>query len=185
MIVEQSNEANTVSVPLLSRVVDKIIIRLGEGIAWLNLVLVFVILTQVILRYVFGMGQIFLEETQWHLYAVLVMFGVSYGTSTDSHIRMDLLHRNYSERKREWVELFGLVFFLIPFTLILMLKGIDLVESSWRVNEGSPSPGGLPWRWAIKAVLPVSMFLYFVAAVSRIIRSVAVLLRIKRQIQKP
>ena len=164
----------------LSSKIDNAISRFGEGLSWLNLVLVLVILLQVILRYVFGMGQIFLEEAQWHLYAVLVMCGISYGVATDSHIRMDLLHRNFSPLKREWVEVFGLIFFVIPFALVLTLKGIDLVDGSWRVNEGSPSPEGLPWRWAIKSVLPFSMFLYLLAAVSRLIRSLSAIYKIRQ-----
>jgi TRAP-type mannitol/chloroaromatic compound transport system permease small subunit len=156
----------------LSRIIDGFILSVGNAISWLNVVLVLVILAQVVLRYVFGLGQIFLEEAQWHLYAVLVMFGIAYGVVDNTHIRMDLIYSTRSERTKEWIELFGQVFFVMPFALILFLKGVDLVESAWRVNEGSPSPGGLPWRWAIRAVLPASMLLYLFASISRSIRSI-------------
>ena len=156
----------------LSNFIDAFILWFGHTLSWLNVVLVLVILTQVVLRYVFGMGQIFLEEAQWHLYAILVMFGIAYGVVDNAHIRMDLIYSTRSAKTKEWIELFGQVFFVMPFALILFLKGVDLVESAWRVNEGSPSPGGLPWRWAIKAVLPVAMLMYLLASISRFIRSI-------------
>ena len=156
----------------LSSTIDAFILWLGNAISWLNVVLVLVILAQVVLRYVFGLGQIFLEEAQWHLYAILVMFGIAYGVVDNAHIRMDLIYSNRSAKTKEWIELFGQVFFVMPFALILFIKGVDLVESAWRVNEGSPSPGGLPWRWAIKAVLPAAMLMYLLASISRSIRSI-------------
>ena len=111
------------------------------------------------------------RSAQWHLYAIVVMFGIPYGVVENSHIRMDLIYGGLSDRKKEWIEIFAQILFVMPFALILFLKGIDLVESAWRVNEGSASPGGLPWRWAIKSVLPTAMALYFLASVSRTVRA--------------
>jgi TRAP-type mannitol/chloroaromatic compound transport system permease small subunit len=121
------------------------------------------------------MGRIFLEEAQWHLYAVLVMFGIAYGVVDNAHIRMDLIYAGRSRKTKEWIELIGQICFVMPFALIVFLKGVDLFESSWRVGEGSPSPGGLPWRWAIKAVLPVSMIFYLLASISRSTRSLLII----------
>ena len=161
--------------PKISRVIDDGIRAIARYVCWLNVVLILVILVQVILRYGFGRGQIILEELQWHLYAIVVMFGISYGVVTDAHIRMDLVYAGRSPKTKEWIEVFAQLFFVLPLALILFLKGIDLVENSFRVNEGSSSPGGLPWRWAIKAVLPASMFLYMMASCSRLVRSFAII----------
>ena len=161
--------------PKISRVADDFIRAVGHYACWLNVVLILVILAQVTLRYGFGRGQIILEEIQWHLYAIAVMFAISYGVVTDAHIRMDIIYSSSTRKTKEWIEVFGQLLFVLPLAVILFLKGIDLVESAWRVNEGSASPGGLPWRWAIKAVLPVSMFLYMIASCSRLIRSLAII----------
>ena len=161
--------------PKISRVVDNFIQAVGNYVCWLNVVLILVILAQVTLRYGFGRGQIILEELQWHLYAVAVMFAISYGVVTDGHVRMDLIYSGRSQKAKEWIEVFGQLFFVLPLSVILLLKGVELVESAWRVNETSPSPGGLPWRWAIKAALPASMFLYIIASCSRLIRSFAII----------
>lgn len=172
-MAEQSSsaEATKDSGPRFSVIIDTLVRVIGHAVSWLSVLLVIVILTQILLRYVFGMGQIFLEEAQWHLYAIIVMFGISFGVVDNSHIRMDLIYSRLSDRKKEWIEIFAQVCFVLPFALILFLKGIDLVSDAWRVNEGSPSPGGIPWRWAIKAVLPASMMLYMLASVSRTIRA--------------
>ena len=103
------------------------------------------------------------------------MFAISYGVVTDGHVRMDLIYSGRSQKTKEWIEVFAQLFFVLPLAVILFLKGIELVESAWRVNESSPSPGGLPWRWAIKAALPASMFLYIIASCSRLIRSFAII----------
>jgi TRAP-type mannitol/chloroaromatic compound transport system permease small subunit len=171
------SETRTVGGPAqrVNRFIDSIITVTGRWVCWLNVILILVILLQVVLRYGFGQGQVFLEEIQWYLYAIVVMFGISYGVVTDAHIRMDLVYGNLSPRAQEWIEVFGQLLFVLPFALILFIKGVDFVESSWRVNEGSPSPGGLPWRWAIKAALPASMLLYMLASFSRIIKGILTL----------
>jgi len=161
----------------ISRFIDATITVTGKWVSWLNVILILVILLQVVLRYGFGQGQVFLEEAQWYLYAIVVMFGISYGVTTNAHIRMDLVYARLSPRTQEWIEVLGQLFFVLPFALIFFIKGLDFVESSWRVNEGSPSPGGLPWRWAIKAALPASMLLYTFASFSRIIRGILTLLK--------
>ncbi len=171
MAAPSSTELVPDSGPNFSIVIDRFIRTIGNGVSWLSVFLILVILTQIILRYVFGMGQIFLEEAQWHLYAIVVMFGIPYGIVKDSHIRMDLIYGGLSDRKKEWIEIFAQLLFVMPFALILFLKGVDLVESAWRVNEGSASPGGIPWRWAIKSVLPITMAFYFLASVSRMVRA--------------
>ena len=171
MMTPSSTQPPADTGPKFSMIIDGLIRSIGSLISWLSVVLILVILTQIILRYIFGMGQIFLEEAQWHLYSIVVMFGIPYGVVENSHIRMDLIYGGLSDRKKEWIEIFAQVLFVMPFAIILFLKGIDLVESAWRVNEGSASPGGIPWRWAIKSVLPVTMGLYFLVSVSRTVRA--------------
>jgi TRAP-type mannitol/chloroaromatic compound transport system permease small subunit len=164
-------------IPAVCRVLDGIILHVGNTLSWLNVVLVLVILVQVILRYAFGKGMVSLEELQWHLYAVCIMFGLSYGIITDSHIRLDLLHRRFSTKQKEIVEFFGMLLLVMPMVLVLFLHGIDFVETSIRIGERSDSPLGLPYRWIIKSVVPVSMVFMAIAAISRMIRSVYLIFR--------
>ena len=93
--------------PKISRVADDFIRAVGHYACWLNVVLILVILAQVTLRYGFGRGQIILEEIQWHLYAIAVMFAISYGVVTDAHIRMDIIYSSSTRKTKEWIEVFG------------------------------------------------------------------------------
>ena len=160
-----------------SDALDKLVRGIGLVMCWSNGLLIGVIIAQVTLRYGFGAGKVYLEELQWHLYAVGVMFGVSYAQATDSHIRVDVVAMRLSDTaKRVW-EIFGIVVFVLPFVFVVFYHSLDFVAESWRLNERSDAPLGLPWRWAVKSVIPLSFGLLGVAAISRLVRDVVVLLR--------
>lgn len=157
--------------------IDTIIRGIGHVIMWTNLVLIAVIILQVILRYGFGRGLVILEELQWHLYALGIMFGASYALTLDSHIRVDIVHARLSEKWRYRWDLFGIIFLLLPFAIVIFHQSLDFVHESWRVNERSDAPLGLPWRWAIKGVIPISFGLLIAATVGRAVRIIAILRR--------
>lgn len=159
----------------ISEKLDLLIRRLGDAFAWINVILILAILVQVILRYVFGCGQVYLEEIQWHLFGLLIMFGFGYCVTVDAHIRLDVFHRRFSPKTKEIVDLLGSLFLLFPLVFVLFVHGIDFVESSFRVGESSDSPLGLPYRWLIKAVIPVSMIVVAIAILSKCVRAAAVL----------
>ncbi len=98
---------------------DKFIRGIGHVVMWTNGVLIFVIILQVVLRYGFGHGLVLLEELQWHLYAIGIMFGASYAKMMDSHIRVDIIHARISDKwKMRW-DLFGIIVLLLPFIIII------------------------------------------------------------------
>ncbi|MCP3667105.1 MAG: TRAP transporter small permease subunit [Gammaproteobacteria bacterium] len=151
---------------------DSFIGAIGRVVGWANIILVGVIILQVVLRYGFGSGLIVLEELQWHLYAVAVMFGISYALTTDSHIRVDIIHMRMAPRTKAFWELFGILVFLLPFIIVVTLHSFDFFWDSWRIDERSDAPLGLPWRWAIKGVIPISFLLLGLATLSRLIRTI-------------
>ena len=157
--------------------IDAVIRSIGHFIMWTNIVLIVVIILQVILRYGFGQGLVVLEELQWHLYALGIMFGASYAMMMDSHIRVDIVHARLSEKWRNRWDLFGIIFLLLPFAVVVFHQSLDFVYESWRVNERSDAPLGLPWRWAIKGVIPVSFALLIAATVARAVRIIVALRR--------
>lgn len=163
-----------VSVPLAD-LLDRIVLSVGKVFAWAYVLLMLVIIVQVVLRYGFNHGLIVLEELQWHLYAVGVMFGVSYAQVTNSHIRVDLLHMRLSIRAQRLWEVFGILFLLFPFVWVVFDASLGFVYDAWRIGESSASPSGLPYRWLIKAVIPVSFFLLFLAGLSRLLRDLVAL----------
>jgi TRAP-type mannitol/chloroaromatic compound transport system permease small subunit len=157
---------------------DAFIRRLGHVLMWANCVVIFFIILQVILRYGFGHGLVILEELQWHFYAVAFMFGLAYAVMTDSHVGMDLVYAKLSPKWQCRWDIFGIVILLLPFAGLMCYQSIDFVHESWRLNESSVAPQGLPWRWIIKAVVPLSFGMVVVASVSRLVRTVATLRRL-------
>lgn len=147
------------------------ILSIGDIISWINVALVLVIILQVLLRYGFGEGMIALEELQWHFYAIIIMIGFSYADAKDAHVRVDLLSSKLSVKANAWIELLGVIFLLIPFLYVVFDHGLEYTKSSFQSSEVSPSPGGLPLRWLIKSLIPLSMFLMFLSALTKIIRS--------------
>ena len=157
--------------------VDILIRWIGHFVMWTNVILVGVIILQVILRYGFGHGLVLLEELQWHLYAVGIMFGASYSQMMDSHIRVDIIHARLSKKWRLRWDLFGIVFLLLPFIIVIFHQSLDFVYESFRVNERSDAPLGLPWRWAIKSVIPISFAMLGIATLARAARIISSLRR--------
>lgn len=175
--VEELTEHHTLAEHETKNVIDRTILAIGNVLSWGAVILVLVIILQVVLRYGFRHGLVILEELQWHLYAVGVMFGLSYAQVKDTHIRVDIMHMRLSERSQRIVEILGIVFLLLPFCYVMISHSIDFLADSWRVNERSDAPLGLCCRWAIKAVIPLSIGLLALAAVSRLIHDFVALTR--------
>ena len=145
-------------------------LRLAGYVSWVWFVLIMVVVANVTMRYLFGEGRVEFEEVQWHLYAIGFLFAITSCMDADDHIRVDIFHDRMSLDARAWIELYGLVLLFFPFVLTLLVFSLPFVEYSWSIAEISDAPGGLPYRWAIKAVLPISLVLLLVAGVSRLSR---------------
>ena len=158
-----------------SQRIDSAIRRLGSWISWVWLLLVGVIVLNVTMRYVLGEGRIEFEEIQWHIYALGFLLGLAYCLESDDHVRVDVIYERFGMTTKAWVELFGIVFFLLPFLVLVIWYAVPFVTYSISINEISEAPGGLPARWAIKSVLLIGFVLLFVAVLSRLTRVTAYL----------
>lgn len=151
---------------------DKIVKFVGYTVMWVNLLLILAIVTQVLMRYVFSQNYPMLDEIQWHFYGMVTMVGLSFAMVTDSHVRVDLLHMQLSRRTQRIIEIIGILALVVPFIYLMLDQGYDYFYESLRVNERSSSPTGLPARWALKAVIPISFVLLGMAALARLIHDI-------------
>lgn len=155
---------------------DKFIHLTARLFCWCYALLIGAILTNVVLRYGFSNGLIVFEEIQWHLYALGMMFGLSFAEITNSQVRVDIVADKLKRQTvRKW-EIFGAIFFVLPFIFVVVFNSIDYVANSYRVNEASNSPLGLPYRWAIKAVIPTSFIMLAIAVFSRLLHNIDALI---------
>lgn len=148
---------------------------MARWLSWIWLLLIVVVVVNVSMRYLLGEGRIEFEEIQWHLYAAGFLVGLSTCMSTDDHIRVDIFHERLSLNARAWIELYGLLLLFFPFVVSIVVFSVPFVSYSFGIGEISDAPGGLPYRWAIKAVLPLAMVLLLVTGLSRLSRVLAFL----------
>ncbi len=154
----------------LSRRLDEIVRRIGDSVSWLWIGLLLTIMTNVVMRYVFGEGRIEFEELQWHLYSAGFLVGLSYCVVSDDHVRVDFIRDRQRPRIRAWVDLYGILLLLIPFVALVVFYGVPFVTYSFRSSEVSVAPGGLAYRWLIKSMLVLGFMLLGLAAWSRLLR---------------
>lgn len=173
----QGHSDVAVSAPFAARLIETIVsgISVFAHLSWLALV--GVIITNVVLRYIFASSSVALEELQWHLYAFGFMVGVSYCLVQDQHVRVDVVAEHWSDKRRAWIDLLAMVCLVMPFAYAVGSGAIPFVEFAHKLNETSRSPGGLPHRWIIKSVIPLGMALLFLAAFARSCRMVSLLRR--------
>jgi len=169
----------------LSRQIDALLRLVGSAASWCWVLLMLVIIGNVMMRYLFDQGRIEFEELQWHLYAIGWLCGLSYCYAADDHVRVDLLHERFSLRTQGWIELLGMLCLLLPFLALVLWFAIPFIEYSWQLSEVSEAPGGLPYRWLIKAVLFVGFALLVLATLARLSRVCALLFGQVPANQKP
>jgi TRAP-type mannitol/chloroaromatic compound transport system permease small subunit len=159
----------------ISQGMDRVIAAIGKGASWLWVVLTGVIIWAVVGRYAFDHGSVTLEEVQWHLAGIGWLLGLAYTLVVDDHVRVDVIHERLSLKGQGWVELFGLVFLLLPFLGLAVYEMVPYAFSSWQQGETSQAPAGLPYRWVLKGVLALSFVLLILAALSRLLKVTALL----------
>ena len=150
--------------------------KIGNVFAWIGLFTVLSIVLQVILRYVFGSGLIIIEELQWHFYGIGILMGLGYAYVHNAHVRVDLFHERFSPKVQAWIETIGILFLLFPFIWVIFYHSLPFVYESFRVNERSDAPAGLPYRFIIKGFIPLGFTLLFLSAVARLMRSIHTIL---------
>lgn len=154
----------------IDAVCENAIVWVGRIAAWVAIFLVIVIIFDVVTRRFFVLGSTKLQELEWHIHAVLFMFCLGYGYIKDTHVRIDLVRERLSTKTKQWIELIGCLFFMIPYSFIIIFYGVDWWQRSFELNEMSASATGLPYRWIIKAVLPIGFTILLVSAATTALR---------------
>lgn len=107
-----------------------------------------------------------LQELEWHFHAALFALVLGYGYIHNAHVRVDLIRENLAFRKKAWLELIGITFFLIPYCLTIVWFSFEYAQSSFVMNEISASTVGLTHRWIIKSVLMFGLIVALMAGIS-------------------
>ena len=147
----------------------------GRIVSWLTLAMVLVTLLVVILRYLFDIGSIALQESVTYLHAAVFMLAAAYTLKHDGHVRVDIFYQQRSPRVRAWINLVGTLLFLVPVCVFVIIISIDYVSLSWSIREGSRHAGGLDAVFLLKTVIPVMAGLLLLQGCSVALRSLLVI----------
>lgn len=127
--------------------------RLGHAVAWLVLVMVLVQFAIVVLRHVFSIGFVAMQESVLYLHGTLFMLGAGYTLLQDGHVRVDVFYRDAPQRAKAMIDMAGALLFLLPFCALVIWFSRDYVLDAWRIAEGSREGSGLPLTFAYKTVI--------------------------------
>ena len=159
----------------LEQVIDRFSDVMGWIAGFLNLAMLLNVFYDAIMRYFFSSGSIALQEMEWHLFAMVFLFGIAYGLKEDGHVRVDVLYDRFSPRWKAIVNIAGTLLFLLPLSVLIVEGSVWYVQEAYTSGEVSGDPGGLPHRWLIKLVIPASFVFLIVSAVGFILRNVNIL----------
>ena len=154
----------------LERAIDLI----GRGTAWLCLFMVILVGFNVILRYAFRIGPVSLQELEWHLMSPVALIGMSYAMRHGDHVRVDIFYDRFSDKVREIIDLLAALTAVV-ISLVLIKLSFNFVYQAYWVGEGSPDPGGLPYRFLLRSFIPLGFALLSLQAMAQGIRSFVLL----------
>ena len=126
----------------------------GRFAALCGLGLVFVVAGNVFARYLFNAGSVAIQELEWHLVSPIALIGMSYAMRQGEHVRVDFLYDRMGESGKQIVDLIAALLMTAVAVTVVVLS-ISYIEQSYSMAEGSPDPGGLPYRWVLKAFIPL------------------------------
>jgi len=146
--------------------IKKTITYLGNLTAIIVAILVLLVVYDATARYLFSTGSIALQELEWHLFDIIILFAIAYTLKENAHVRVDIFYSRYSEKIKMIVNMIASLFFILPFSFLIVYISMEFVELSFVQNEASSNPGGLAYRYLIKSVLPLSFIFLTLQALS-------------------
>jgi len=159
------------------RSIDRLNETVGRGVAWLTLAMVLITFTVVLLRYVFAIGWVWMQESYVWLHGIVFMLGAGYTLLHQGHVRVDIFYRDAAPSRKALVDLFGSLLLLLPVVGLIFWGSLDYVADSWARLEESREAGGMPGLFLLKTVIPGFCILLGLQGLSLAGRSLLVLCR--------
>jgi TRAP-type mannitol/chloroaromatic compound transport system permease small subunit len=156
----------------IADIIDRITVAVGKTIACLMLPLVLVVFANSVLRYVFGIGHVWLFEAIGYLFAILAIGLAGWALKENEHVRVDIFYSALNRRGKAVIDIFGTVFLLVPFLWLMWDRSMPYVQRSWKSRESSMEISGIPYVWLLKTSLLAFCVLLGLATVSFLIRAI-------------
>jgi TRAP-type mannitol/chloroaromatic compound transport system permease small subunit len=152
--------------------IDVVVDRIGQLSALAVAALVLVMASNVLLRYGFSLGSVWAQELEWHLMSPIALIGAAYALRHGEHVRVDVLYAGFSERNKALVDVLAGVAGMVVCVLVIQLSWRYVLQS-WGQDEGSANPGGIPYRYVLKAFIPAGFALLLLQFIAETLRALA------------
>lgn len=157
-----------------SRVIDSVNGFFGKAVSWLLLLAIIISAVNAITRKIFNLSSNAWLEAQWYLFSAAFLIAAAYTLLSNEHVKVDLIYAQLPRRAQLWVEVFGTLFFLLPFCLITIYLSWPTAMEKFASGEISNNPGGLI-LWPVWAIIPLGFLLLAFQGVSELIKRLAIL----------
>lgn len=150
---------------------DDFIDRTGRGVAWLTIALVVVMFLVVLLRFVLGLGWVWMQEITNYLHAYIFMIGAAYTLRHGAHVRVDIFYRGLSPKGKAWIDLLGNLLLLLPVCGFIFFASWNEVISSWQNLEPSQRTDGLSFAYILKTSMLLMPALLIMQGIAMILKN--------------
>lgn len=158
----------------LERAFDKFADFIGIITAIAMVLMILNVFYDVVMRYFFRSGSIAMQEMEWHLFSVIILLGIAYTLKEDGHVRVDLVYDRLHPKTRAMINILGSVFFILPIAILISSSSIGFAYEAFSSMEMSGDPGGLEYRWIVKALIPLSFILLIITTIGFFIKNLNV-----------
>lgn len=158
----------------VSSAIDRMNELIGKAVSWLILIAVLISAGNAVIRKIFSISSNAWLEAQWYLFGAAFLLAAAYTLRQNEHVRIDLVYGMWSRPRQHWIDLFGHVFFLMPFVTLMIWYLTPWALQSYRIGEVSTNSGGLT-LWPAKALLLGGFVLLWFQGISEIIKKIAVM----------
>lgn len=156
----------------LEAFIGRIVDAVGVILSGVLVLMVLNVSFDVMMRYAFRASSVGMQEMEWHLFALVILFGVGVALRHEGHVRVDFIYDRLGPKKKAMINIWGTVLLLMPLMLLIFFGSFEYVNDAYISNEISEDPGGLPYRWIIKSMIPLSMAFTMLSAVGYILKNI-------------
>ena len=140
--------------------------------AFILALLVILVVYDATSRYLFSEGSTALQELEWHFFDVVILLSIAYTLRNNAHVRVDIFYEKFSAKTKALINILSFILFVLPLSFLIIYIGIDFVEMSYLQHEASSDPGGLKYRWIVKALMPLAFILLALQAFKELVSDI-------------
>lgn len=150
--------------------IDTLTELIGKIAAVVLLLLALLIVYDAVVRYLFSSGSLMLQELEWHLFDIVILFSLAYTLKYNQHVHVDIFYQKMSKKQQMLVGQVGTLLMVLPFSLLMVYVGLDFVQISFAQMDGSPNAGGLPLRFLVKSLILLGFVFLTLQAISEFLK---------------